>query len=133
MIYPFADVELKLVSSAEEFITAWNESDDEYYLSFILAHGSESRAAICFDDKTVLEADDTIYCGFSGLKQKRMKKAVALISCYGSKAREGKNVAQCFANLTQGRVVAAAGIITFDRSTGRLRPIGCDWEVITPQ
>ena len=109
---PYCTVETYTYSSAEEFIEAWNSLSGTYGKIVIFTHGSSNGAALWFaPTKEYLHVTGGEY-NFSMLESADVSGEIQMNTCYAGKEYDGGCVAQAFADLTGGKVIAADHEVT---------------------
>ena len=114
------------VTSNQDFIDAWNSMSGTIDYVYLYLHG----------DKGVLyfKGESLSFSGkqsFSSLNSKKVKKGVYLFSCKGGAGSEGNNVAWMFAKLTNSKVYACTGSVSYSKIFGKYYARKAwDWGII---
>jgi hypothetical protein len=112
------DVIMIGVSSADQFISAWNNLDDSDIDDiYLFLHGGEGFIRFgSGENRTFLRLTDN---DFDKLENKNVNGKVYLFSCSGGKGSEGNNVAWKLVELTSTSVRATDNKVSFSMLFGK--------------
>ena len=105
------------VSTAQEFVDAWNSMEGEIDDVYLYVHGGKGELYFYKED-----------LGFSGeisfndLEDKTVDGMIFLLSCKGGKGKEGNNVAWMFAQKSSTSVRACTGGVSYTKFDGVYYP-----------
>ena len=107
-------VKLIPVISNLDFINAWNSMDGTIDYVYLYLHGGTGK--LYFKGET-LSFSGTL--SFKNLNSYTVKYGVYLFSCHGGNGKAGNNVAWMFAKLTNTKVIACTGSVSYSKSFGK--------------
>lgn len=96
------------------YFNAWNGMSGTIDYVYLYLHGGKGKLYFLNEN---LEFSGKK--SFKNLKSKKVKNAVYLFSCYGGSGKEGNNVAWMFAKLTNSKVYACTGSVSYTKIFGR--------------
>ncbi len=102
------------VTSNQDFIDAWNSMSGTVDYVFLYLHGG--KGVLYFKGESLSFSGKQ---SFSSLNSKKVKKGVYLFSCKGGAGSEGNNVAWMFAKLTNSKVYACTGSVSYSKIFGK--------------
>jgi len=106
---PYCETETYTYSSAEEFIECWNSLSGTYDEIIVFTHGYGGSAALWFSPANeFLHVTGGKY-NFSMLNPVDLDGEMHLNVCYAAKNIDNNSIAQAFADLTGGKVIASEG------------------------
>ena len=102
------------VTSNQDFIDAWNSMSGTIDYVYLYLHGG--KGVLYFKGESLSFSGKQ---SFSSLNSKKVKKSVYLFSCKGGAGSEGNNVAWMFAKLTNSKVYACTGSVSYSKIFGK--------------
>ena len=114
------------VTSNQDFIDAWNSMSGTIDYVYLYLHGG--KGVLYFKGESLSFSGEQ---SFSSLNSKKVKKGVYLFSCKGGAGSEGNNVAWMFAKLTNSKVYACTGSVSYSKIFGKYYARKAwDWGII---
>ena len=114
------------VTSNQDFIDAWNSMSGTIDYVYLYLHGG--KGVLYFKGESLSFSGKQ---SFSSLNAKKVKKGVYLFSCKGGAGSEGNNVAWMFAKLTNSKVYACTGSVSYSKIFGKYYARKAwDWGII---
>lgn len=102
------------VISKKDFIKAWNSMSGTIDYVYLYLHGG--KGVLYFKGENLSFSGNQ---SFSSLNSKKVNKGVYLFSCKGGAGSEGNNVAWMFAKLTDSKVYACTGSVSYSKISGK--------------
>lgn len=114
------------VTSNQDFINAWNSMSGTIDYVYLYLHGG--TGTLYFKGESLNFSGTQ---SFKNLKSKNVRYGVYLLSCHGGDGKEGNNVAWMFAKLTNSRVYACTGSVSYSKIFGKYYARKAwDWGII---
>ena len=107
------DVIIIKVSTATDFVGAWNSMDEDIDNIYIYAHGG--TGTLYFSESQISNDSDIT---FASLEEVDVSGITYLFSCHGGDGEEGNNVAWELAKLTNSSVRACTGSVSYSKIFG---------------
>ena len=101
----------KSVISIKDFQDVWNAMSNSIDYLYLYLHGGKGE--LYFKNETM--SMDQI----KSLSSKKVKYRVYLLSCHGGDGKEGNNVAWALAKLTNAKVIACTGSVSYSKIFGK--------------
>ena len=102
------------VSTRQDFIDAWNGMNGDIDHIYLYLHGG--KGALHFKGESMGFAEKHT---FDELQKKKVSECVHLFSCKGGAGKEGNNVAWMIAKLTNSKVIACTGKVSYMKIFGK--------------
>ena len=109
--YSSKNVIMKAVTKIKDFQDVWKSMVEPIDYVYLYLHGGKGKLYFLEETMTI----DQIKL----LNFKKVRHRVYLLSCHGGDGKEGVNVAWAFAKLTDTKVIACTGSVSYSRFFGK--------------